>query len=73
MIFLFFGCVFRCQNIGTVFSRRGENQCESIRVCLVEEVKSGKIENGGMMKKWKDRKKFYFSHFCLVNGKSELV
>ena len=35
--------------------------------------KSGRIENGGRMEKWKDRKDFSFSHFYLVgSGKVSL-
>ena len=35
----------------------------------LEEWKSGRIENGGRMKKWEDRKDFNFSHFCLVRSR----
>ena len=38
----------------------------------MEEWKNGRIENGGRMEKWKDRKDFIFSHSCLVgSGKVE--
>ena len=38
----------------------------------LEGWKSLKIENGGRMKKWEDRKYFNFPHFCLVgSGKVE--
>ena len=31
------------------------------------------MENGGRIEKWKDRKDFNFSHFCLVgSGKVEI-
>jgi len=34
----------------------------------LEEWKSGKKENGGTMKKWKDRKDFIFSPIYLVKN-----
>ena len=38
------------------------------RVCLVGNVESERKENDGRMEKWKDRKYFNLSHFCLVGS-----
>ena len=38
------------------------------RVCLVGGWKSGRIENGGRMENWKDKKDFNFPSFCLVES-----
>ena len=34
----------------------------------LEEWKSGRIENGGSIEKWEDRKDFNFPPFCLVGS-----
>ena len=50
--------------MGVVVSYLGSN--------WLEVWKSGRIENGGRMEKWEDRKDFNFPHFCLVrSGKVE--
>ena len=46
--------------MGVVVSYLGSN--------WLEVWKSGRIENGGRMEKWEDRKDFNFPHFCLVES-----
>ena len=46
--------------MGVVVSYLGSN--------WLEVWKSGRIENGGRMEKWEDRKDFNFPYFCLVKN-----